>query len=86
MVREAPFGESLPLAQGTASAGATLDLLSAHRAGLEAHRELFVARAGALHPGVLLTNRVHPRRSALAIRAARPAAYDALYQAMMAQG
>jgi CubicO group peptidase (beta-lactamase class C family) len=32
--------------------------------------------------GVLLTNRVHPTRDALAIRAARPAAYDAMAHAM----
>ncbi|UQA63765.1 beta-lactamase family protein [Polyangium aurulentum] len=34
--------------------------------------------------GVLLTNRVHPTRTALAIRQARPAAYDAMYDAMVA--
>lgn len=32
--------------------------------------------------GVLLTNRVHPNRTALAIRQARPAAYDAMFDAM----
>jgi CubicO group peptidase (beta-lactamase class C family) len=32
--------------------------------------------------GVLLTNRVHPTRAHLAIRAARPAAYDAIHRAM----
>ena len=32
--------------------------------------------------GVLLTNRVHPSREALAIRAARPAVYDAMAAAM----
>ncbi len=34
--------------------------------------------------GVLLTNRVHPTRMALAIRRARPAAYDAMVDAMRA--
>jgi CubicO group peptidase (beta-lactamase class C family) len=34
--------------------------------------------------GVLLTNRVHPTRDHLAIRAARPAAYDAIAAAMTA--
>jgi CubicO group peptidase (beta-lactamase class C family) len=34
--------------------------------------------------GVLLTNRVHPSREHLAIRAARPDVYDALYSSMMA--
>ncbi len=33
--------------------------------------------------GVLLTNRVHPTRSHLAIRGARPAAYDAIAEAML---
>lgn len=33
--------------------------------------------------GVLLTNRVHPTRTALAIRRARPAAYDAMFDAMV---
>ncbi|TKD02068.1 class A beta-lactamase-related serine hydrolase [Polyangium fumosum] len=33
--------------------------------------------------GVLLTNRVHPTRTALAIRQARPAAYDAMFDAMV---
>jgi CubicO group peptidase (beta-lactamase class C family) len=32
--------------------------------------------------GVLLTNRVHPSRDHIAIRRARPAAYDALFEAM----
>jgi CubicO group peptidase (beta-lactamase class C family) len=32
--------------------------------------------------GVLLTNRVHPTRDSTAIRAARPAAYDALFRRM----
>ncbi|WP_338046647.1 serine hydrolase domain-containing protein [Polyangium spumosum] len=34
--------------------------------------------------GVLLTNRVHPTRTSLAIRRARPAAYDAMVEAMRA--
>lgn len=34
--------------------------------------------------GVLLTNRVHPSRESLAIRQARPVAYDAMARAMMA--
>jgi CubicO group peptidase (beta-lactamase class C family) len=34
--------------------------------------------------GVVLSNRVHPTREHLAIREARPAAYDALYEAMLA--
>jgi len=33
---------------------------------------------------VLLTNRVHPTRASTAIRAARPAAYDRLWQIMTA--
>ena len=33
--------------------------------------------------GVLLTNRVHPTRESLAIRAARPAAYDAMAEAIV---
>jgi CubicO group peptidase (beta-lactamase class C family) len=33
--------------------------------------------------GVLLTNRVHPTRAHLAIRSARPAAYDAIAEAML---
>jgi hypothetical protein len=32
--------------------------------------------------GVLLTNRVHPTRASLAIRLARPAAYDAMAATM----
>lgn len=34
--------------------------------------------------GVLLTNRVHPTRDSIAIRQARPVAYDAMARAMMA--
>ncbi|NUP04549.1 MAG: beta-lactamase family protein [Polyangiaceae bacterium] len=33
--------------------------------------------------GVLLTNRVHPTREHIAIRAARPAAYDAMFDALL---
>jgi CubicO group peptidase (beta-lactamase class C family) len=36
--------------------------------------------------GVLLTNRVHPSRASDAIRRARPAAYDAMFDAMRAAG
>lgn len=36
--------------------------------------------------GVLLSNRVHPSRDNLAIRQARPAAYDQIWQRMMALG
>ena len=36
--------------------------------------------------GVLLTNRVHPTRTSLAIRRARPAAYDAMVEAMRVAG
>jgi len=36
----------------------------------------------ALFVGVLLTNRVHPLRTSLAIRAARPLVYDAMFDAM----
>jgi serine-type D-Ala-D-Ala carboxypeptidase len=32
--------------------------------------------------GVLLTNRVHPTRDTVAIRKARPAAYDAIVEAL----
>jgi CubicO group peptidase (beta-lactamase class C family) len=35
--------------------------------------------------GVLLTNRVHPTREHLAIRAARPRAYDAMFDALAAE-
>lgn len=37
-----PLGELLPLARGTPSAGASLDLLLSHRAGLDAHLRLGV--------------------------------------------
>lgn len=36
--------------------------------------------------GVLLTNRVHPTRAAIEIRAARPKVYDAIAEAMMEAG
>lgn len=36
--------------------------------------------------GVLLTNRVHPTRTSLAIRQARPAAYDAMFKSMTTIG
>jgi CubicO group peptidase (beta-lactamase class C family) len=48
--RDQPLAELLPDLGNTASAGLSLDLLSAHRAGLEAHREFFVARPGAEQP------------------------------------
>ena len=35
--------------------------------------------------GVLLTNRVHPTRAHVAIRAARPAAYDAMFDALSSE-
>ncbi len=35
--------------------------------------------------GVLLTNRVHPTREDIAIRGARPAAYDAMFDALVAE-
>ena len=53
---------------------------------------LFAAAAGGLAMywldpdagfcGVLLTNRVHKTREHIAIRAARPAAYDAMFDAL----
>ncbi len=45
--REQPLGELLPELRNTASGNLSLDLLSAHRAGLEAHREFFVPKRGA---------------------------------------
>lgn len=45
--RAARLGEVVPALAATASAGVPLDLLAAHRAGLEAHRELFVKDSGA---------------------------------------
>lgn len=36
--------------------------------------------------GVLLTNRVHPTRTSMAIRQARPAAYDAMFESMTTTG
>jgi serine-type D-Ala-D-Ala carboxypeptidase len=44
------LGEVAPALGHTASAGVSLDLLSAHRAGLEAHVELFVKDAAATQP------------------------------------
>jgi serine-type D-Ala-D-Ala carboxypeptidase len=41
------LADVLPELAGTASAAVPLDLLACHRSGLEAHRELYVARAGA---------------------------------------
>jgi len=48
--RSQSLGEVVPWLAPSPSGPVTLDLLSAHRAGLEAHRELFVARAGADQP------------------------------------
>lgn len=43
-----PLGELLPLVAGTPSASVPLELLLAHRAGLEAHRDLFAPLAARL--------------------------------------
>jgi serine-type D-Ala-D-Ala carboxypeptidase len=48
--RAQTLGELLPDLASTPSGPVPLDLLSAHRAGLEAHRELFVAELGAIQP------------------------------------
>jgi len=48
--RSQRLGELLPELKETASGAVSLDLLSAHRAGLEAHREFFVSRPGAAQP------------------------------------
>lgn len=48
--RQQTVGALLPELASSAAAAATLDLLSAHRAGLEAHREMFVQRPGAQQP------------------------------------
>ncbi len=50
--RRQALGELLPSLADTAAGGASLDRLSAHRAGLEAHREFFIARRGAAQPSV----------------------------------
>ncbi|MBW2453138.1 MAG: serine hydrolase [Deltaproteobacteria bacterium] len=50
--RAQPLGELLPELGDTASGRVPLDLLAAHRAGLEAHREFFTARTGAEQPSV----------------------------------
>ncbi len=49
--RDEALGEVLPEVASSASAAATLGLLLAHRAGLEAHREFFVKTPGARQPG-----------------------------------
>lgn len=41
--RREPLGEALPAARGTASAAVSLDLLFAHRSGLEAHLPIYAA-------------------------------------------
>ncbi len=43
--RRTPLGDLLPLAKGTPSEGATLELLLAHRAGLEGHVALYLPLA-----------------------------------------
>jgi serine-type D-Ala-D-Ala carboxypeptidase len=48
--RAQPLGELVPALGSTPSGPVPLDLLAAHRAGLEAHRELFVAELGAIQP------------------------------------
>ena len=48
VARSDTLGAVLPELADTVSGGVALDLLSAHRAGLEAHREMFVKRAGAV--------------------------------------
>ena len=48
--RAQTLGQLLPELASTPSGPVPLDLLSAHRAGLEAHRELFVAELGAIQP------------------------------------
>jgi CubicO group peptidase (beta-lactamase class C family) len=48
--RDEPLGAFLPEVEGTPSADVSLDLLCAHRAGLHAHVEFFVKRAGAEQP------------------------------------
>ncbi|MCA9624862.1 MAG: serine hydrolase, partial [Myxococcales bacterium] len=48
--RREPLAAFLPKLADTPSGSVSLDLLSAHRAGLEAHRPFFVAEAGATQP------------------------------------
>lgn len=48
--RDEPLAELLPGLAQTASGPVSLDLLAAHRAGLEAHREFFVSQRGAAQP------------------------------------
>jgi CubicO group peptidase (beta-lactamase class C family) len=67
---ETPLGELLPEARGSRSEQVPLELLLAHRAGLEAHRSLFAPlfAARAVHRGRML---------AVAARAQRPDCLDA---------
>ena len=62
--REAPLGEILPALAGTRSAGATLDLLSAHRAGLAGHRPLYapLLTGGVVDPAAALVTAAEARR------------------------
>ncbi len=48
--RHQALGELLPELAETAAGAVSLDLLSAHRSGLQAHVELFEARLGAVQP------------------------------------
>ena len=50
--RSEPLSAFLPELADSASGSVPLDLLCAHRAGLEAHIEFFVKRAGAIQPDV----------------------------------
>ncbi len=50
--RDEPLAAFLPELAHTPSAGVPLDLLMAHRSGLQAHREFFVAQPGAAQPAV----------------------------------
>jgi CubicO group peptidase (beta-lactamase class C family) len=60
-----PLGALLPQARGTPSEGVTLELLLAHRAGLEAHRDFYAprVRGEAVDPDAALHEAASARRA-----------------------
>ena len=74
--RDERLGDVLPALAGTRSAGVPLDLLAAHRAGLDAHRPLYapLVEGGAVDPAAALVAAADARRDGLRGRRRRPRA------------
>ncbi len=77
---QTPLGDLLEEARSTASADVPLELLLSHRAGLEAHRQLFqiLIAARAVDRSALLVEAADARRSEC-VGAAPPAGFPPLY-------